>query len=90
MAKLTRPNQPASAQTGLEAVSVKTPSGRPVSGMVAVPATIPAPAVLLIHGSGGLNDDRDLPNTLPGMASLRLPLISLTGEQPMTMNIVRS
>jgi carboxymethylenebutenolidase len=54
--KLTRPNQPASAQTGLEAVSVKTPSGRPVSGMVAVPATIPAPAVLLIHGSSGLSD----------------------------------
>jgi len=41
MAKLTRPNQPASAQTGLEAVSVKTPSGRPVSGMVAVPAQLP-------------------------------------------------
>ena len=57
MAKLTRPNQPAPAQTGLETVSVKTPSGRPVSGMVAVPATIPAPAVLLIHGSAGLIDE---------------------------------
>jgi carboxymethylenebutenolidase len=33
---------------------VKTPSGRTVSGVVAVPATVPAPAVLLIHGSGGL------------------------------------
>ena len=55
MVQLTRPNQPASAQTGLEAVSVKTPSGRPVSGMMAVPATIPAPAVLLIHGSSGLS-----------------------------------
>ena len=56
IAQLTRPNQPASAQTGLEAVSVKTPAGRPVSGMVAVPATIPAPAIFLIHGIGGLND----------------------------------
>ena len=55
-AKLTGPNRPASAQTGLEAVSVKTPSGRTVSGVVAVPATVPAPAVLLIHGSGGLTD----------------------------------
>ncbi len=56
IAKLTRPNRPASAQTGLEAVSVKTPSGRTVSGVVAVPAAVPAPAVLLIHGSGGLVD----------------------------------
>jgi carboxymethylenebutenolidase len=56
IAKLTGPNRPASAQTGLEAVSVKIPSGRTVSGMVAVPATVPAPAVLLIHGSGGLSD----------------------------------
>ena len=56
IAKLTRPNRPASAQTGLEAVSVKTPSGRTVSGVMAVPATVPAPAMLLIHGSGGLVD----------------------------------
>ena len=56
VAKLIRPNRPANAQTGLEAVSVKTPIGRPISGMVAVPATVPAPAVLLIHGSGGLVD----------------------------------
>jgi carboxymethylenebutenolidase len=35
---------------------VRTPSGRTVSGIVAIPATVPAPAVLLIHGSGGLND----------------------------------
>ncbi len=56
IATVTGPNRPASAQTGLEIVSVKTPSGRTVSGVVAVPATVPAPAVLLIHGSGGLND----------------------------------
>ena len=54
VAKLTSRNRPASAQIGLEAVNVKTPSGRTVSGVVAVPATVPAPAVLLIHGSGGL------------------------------------
>ena len=30
IAKLTRPNRLASAQTGLEAMSVKTPSGRTV------------------------------------------------------------
>jgi carboxymethylenebutenolidase len=53
---LTRADRPASAQTGLETVSVKTPSGRTVSGVVAVPATVPAPALLLIHGSTGLTD----------------------------------
>lgn len=56
VAKLTGSNRPASAQTGVEIVSVKTPSGRTVSCMVAIPATVPAPAVLLIHGSGGLSD----------------------------------
>lgn len=56
IAKLTRPNRLASAQTGLEAMSVKTPSGRTVSGVVAVPSTVPAPAVLLIHASSGLLD----------------------------------
>jgi carboxymethylenebutenolidase len=55
-AKLTRPNGPASAQTGPEIVSVKTPSGRTVSGLVAIPPTVPAPAMLLIHGGGGLTD----------------------------------
>lgn len=56
VAKLTGLNRPASAQTGLEIVSVKTPSGRSVSGVVAVPLTDPAPAVLLIHGISGLTD----------------------------------
>jgi hypothetical protein len=91
IAKLTRPNRPASAQTGLEAVSVKTPSGRTVSGVVAVPATVPAPAVLLIHGSGGLVDVyKGSQATSPGVASLRLPLISLTGEQPRMTLLARS
>lgn len=56
LAPLTSSDRPASAQTGLETVSVKTPSGRTVFGVVALPATVPAPAVLLIHGSGGLSD----------------------------------
>jgi len=44
------------ADTALETVSVKTPSNRTVSGLMAVPAAVPAPAVLLIHGSAGLSD----------------------------------
>ena len=56
IAQLTRADRPAFAQTGLETVSVKTLSGRTVSGVVAVPATVVAPALLLIHGDRGLND----------------------------------
>lgn len=44
------------AESALEPVSVTTASGRTVSGVIAVPGEIPAPAVLLIHGSGGLSD----------------------------------
>jgi carboxymethylenebutenolidase len=44
------------AEIALEAVSIETPSGRTISGVIGVPAAIPAPAVLLIHGSPGLSD----------------------------------
>jgi carboxymethylenebutenolidase len=46
----------AKAQSGLETVSVTTSGGRTVSGVVAAPAAMPAPALLLFHGSSGLND----------------------------------
>ncbi len=41
---------------GLETVSLDLPSGRTVSGSLAVPAQTPAGAVLLIHEWWGLND----------------------------------
>ncbi len=45
----------AAAQT-TEPVTVTTPSGRPVSAALALPATTPAGSVLLIHEWWGLND----------------------------------
>ena len=55
-APLARLVRPAYAQAGFETVSLTISGGRTVSGVVAVPATVPAPALLLIHGSSGLND----------------------------------
>jgi carboxymethylenebutenolidase len=55
--QLLAPTRPASAESALENVSVKTASGRTVAGVVAVPAAVPAPAVLLIHGSVGVSDN---------------------------------
>jgi carboxymethylenebutenolidase len=48
--------RPAYAQAGFETVSLTTSGGRKVSGVVALPAKVPAPTLLLIHGSGGLID----------------------------------
>ena len=56
ISQLTTTDRPASAQTGLETVSVKTPSGRTVSGLLAVPTKVPAAAVLLIHGGNGVTE----------------------------------
>ncbi len=55
-AVLADPRLAAAAAAGLETVSLTTPSGRNVSAALAVPATTPAPAVLLIHEWWGLND----------------------------------
>ena len=44
------------AQTGVETVSVKTPSGRTVSGVLAIPAKLPAPGLLQTQGASGLID----------------------------------
>ena len=47
----------ASAVAGeLETVTITTAAGRSVAGTLAVPDTVPAPAVLLIHEWWGLND----------------------------------
>jgi carboxymethylenebutenolidase len=46
----------AMAAGGLETVSVKTPSGRTVSAVLSVPAVVPAPAVVSVHGSLGSSD----------------------------------
>jgi carboxymethylenebutenolidase len=43
------------AASAPQPVTLRTSAGRTVSGLLAVPAKLPAPAVLLIHGSGGLN-----------------------------------
>jgi carboxymethylenebutenolidase len=45
------------ADLGLEPVTAKTPSGRTISGHLAVPAVTPAPAVLLIHGINGVSEN---------------------------------
>ena len=44
------------AAEGLETVTLTLPSGRKVSGALALPQTRPAPTVLLIHEWWGLND----------------------------------
>ena len=48
--------RPAYAQAGFETVNLTISGGRNVSGVVALPANVPAPTLLLIHGSGGLID----------------------------------
>ena len=53
---LANPQLAALAAAGTEAVSLKTADGRDVSAALAVPATTPAPAVLLVHEWWGLND----------------------------------
>ncbi|MGH6934153.1 MAG: dienelactone hydrolase family protein [Dongiaceae bacterium] len=55
-AVLANPQLAALAAAGLATVSLKTASGREVSAALALPATTPAPAVLLIHEWWGLND----------------------------------
>jgi carboxymethylenebutenolidase len=44
------------AETAIETITLKTPSGRTVSAALAAPAATPAPAVLLVHGASGLID----------------------------------
>ena len=46
----------AQVQTDLEPVSLTISGGRTVSGVVAAPDVVPAPGLLLLHGSSGLND----------------------------------
>lgn len=55
-AVLADPRLAAAAAAGLETVSLTTPSGRSVAAALAVPATTPAPTVVLIHEWWGLND----------------------------------
>lgn len=55
-AVLADPRLAAAAAAGLDTVSLTLPSGRQVKAALAVPATTPAPAVLLIHEWWGLND----------------------------------
>src|SRR5262245_42780551 len=53
---LADPRLAAMAADTLETVNVTTPGGRKVSAALAVPAKVPAPAVLLVHEWWGLND----------------------------------
>ena len=55
-AVLADPALAAAAASGLQDVSVTTPSGHTANGVLAVPAKTPAPAVILIHEWWGLND----------------------------------
>jgi carboxymethylenebutenolidase len=53
---LANPQLAALAAAGTDSVTLKTAGGRDVGAALAVPATTPAPAVLLIHEWWGLND----------------------------------
>jgi carboxymethylenebutenolidase len=55
-AQLAASDRPAHAQTSLESVSLTISGDRTVSGFIAAPDVVPAPALLLFHGSSGLND----------------------------------
>ena len=55
-AHLPMAGRPARAQAELESVTLTISGGRTVAGVVAAPAVVPAPGLLLIHGSSGLND----------------------------------
>lgn len=53
---LADPHLARAAAAGLSEVTVPTAGGRTLLGSLAVPATTPAPAVMLIHEWWGLND----------------------------------
>jgi carboxymethylenebutenolidase len=55
-AVLADPELARAAAQGLDAVSLTTQGGKRVSAALALPATTPAPAVLLVHEWWGLND----------------------------------
>ena len=55
-AVLADPERAGAAAQGLDAVSLTTRGGKRVSAALALPATTPAPAVLLVHEWWGLND----------------------------------
>ena len=55
-AVLADPALAQSAAARLQPVTHRTPSGRAIEGVIAVPAKTPAPAVILIHEWWGLND----------------------------------
>ncbi|HVO01387.1 MAG TPA: dienelactone hydrolase family protein [Candidatus Cybelea sp.] len=53
---LADPVRVAQAAASLTTVTIKTPSGRSISGALALPATTPAGAVMIVHEWWGLND----------------------------------
>ena len=53
---LAHPALAAAVAAELQSVEITTAGGRKVSGALAVPAELPAPAVLLVHEWWGLND----------------------------------
>lgn len=55
-ALLADPAKVAKAASGLQTVTINTPSGRSVSGALAVPDVKPAGAVMMVHEWWGLND----------------------------------
>lgn len=55
-AVLADPKRVKAAAESLETISLKTPSGREVSGAFGLPERVPAGAVLMVHEWWGLND----------------------------------
>jgi carboxymethylenebutenolidase len=68
-------------------VTLRTPSGRDVTAYLSVPATVPAPAVILLHGSYGLTEAfRSRATTYSDQGFVALGVDLFDGKTATTLN----